>query len=84
VKPVGVITRAGGVSVSERQNAILGAETLGEIRFGVSLFEAGGTGPSSGLIASCCGKAGYSDAFVEAQSWAQKITPGSKNVSTPG
>jgi len=50
----------------------------------MSLLVTRGTGPSSGLIAGCCGKAGYGDAFFGAQSCAQKITPGSKNVSTPG
>ena len=68
MKAVGVITRAESVSVSERQNALELAEKAGEIRFGVSLYETRDTGPSSWLIASCCGKAGYGDALGRAQS----------------
>jgi hypothetical protein len=36
---VEVTSRAGNVSVSERQNAILGTQSPIEIRFEVSLFE---------------------------------------------
>ena len=55
----GVITRAWGVSVWERQNAFSDTERfVEEIRFGVSLFEARGTGPTKMLIASCCEKVG--------------------------
>jgi hypothetical protein len=78
VKPAGVITRAESVSVWERQIAFKLAEMFGGLRFEASLSEASGTAPRTGLIASCCGKAGYGDAFAGAQSWAQKITPGSK------